>query len=567
MRILLLAHSFNSLTQRLWVELAALGHELSLELDVSDALTADAVRRFAPDLVLAPFLKRAIPENVWRSVRCLVIHPGIIGDRGPSALDWAVQDSEPNWGVTVLQANAVMDAGDIWAAAEFPMRAASKGSLYRNEVTEAALVAVRAALERIAAGAAPTPLLQWPGARGRQRPLMRQADRMIDWHRDATDTVLRKLRAADGVPGVADRILDLDVHCHDAHPERLLRGPPGEVIAQRHQAICRATVDGSVWITHLSAVADAERPFKLPSAMVLRERLDGVAEIAAAAGAAAESTWSDLWYEEHGHVGVLHFPFYNGAMSTLQCERLTAAYRAACRRPTRVIVLAGGHDFWSNGLHLNVIEASAQPAEESLRNIEAIDDLALAILTTESHLTIAALQGNAGAGGVFLALAADRVIARQGIVLNPHYKGMGNLYGSEYWTYLLPRRLGVAGAHAVTEGRLPMGAATAKHLGLIDDCYATTAAAFLHRVLEDAARFAVENFADRVAEKRERRTTDEARKPLAAYRAEEMEKMRLNFFGFDSSYHVARYNFVRKVPKSRTPSYLARHRAPQPVRA
>ena len=152
-------------------------------------------------------------------------------------------------------------------------------------------------------------------------------------------------------------------------------------------------------------------------------------------------------------------------------------------------------------------------------------------------------------------------------MLNPHYKGMGNLYGSEYWTYLLPRRLGEAGAHAVTEGRLPMGAATAQHLGLIDDCYATTAAAFLHRVLEDAARFAVENFADRLAEKRERRAADEARKPLAAYRAEEMEKMRLNFFGFDSSYHVARYNFVRKVPKSRTPSYLARHRAPQPVRA
>ena len=50
MRILLLAHSFNSLTQRLWVELAALGHDLSLELDVSDALTADAVRRFAPDV-------------------------------------------------------------------------------------------------------------------------------------------------------------------------------------------------------------------------------------------------------------------------------------------------------------------------------------------------------------------------------------------------------------------------------------------------------------------------------------------------------------------------------------
>jgi len=30
--------------------------------------------------------------------------------------------------------------------------------------------------------------------------------------------------------------------------------------------------------------------------------------------------------------------------------------------------------------------------------------------------------------------------------------------------------------------------------------------------------------------------------------------MRLNFYGFDPSYHVARYNFVRKVPKSARPS-------------
>ena len=37
--------------------------------------------------------------------------------------------------------------------------------------------------------------------------------------------------------------------------------------------------------------------------------------------------------------------------------------------------------------------------------------------------------------------------------------------------------------------------------------------------------------------------------------------MRLNFFGFDSSYHVARYHFVSKVPRSRTPLWLARHRA------
>ena len=36
MRILLLAHSFNSLTQRLWVELGDLGHDVTVEFDVPD---------------------------------------------------------------------------------------------------------------------------------------------------------------------------------------------------------------------------------------------------------------------------------------------------------------------------------------------------------------------------------------------------------------------------------------------------------------------------------------------------------------------------------------------------
>jgi putative two-component system hydrogenase maturation factor HypX/HoxX len=36
--------------------------------------------------------------------------------------------------------------------------------------------------------------------------------------------------------------------------------------------------------------------------------------------------------------------------------------------------------------------------------------------------------------------------------------------------------------------------------------------------------------------------------------------MKLNFYGFDASYHVARYHFVYKLPKARTPGYLAPHR-------
>ncbi len=91
----------------------------------------------------------------------------------------------------------------------------------------------------------------------------------------------------------------------------------------------------------------------------------------------------------------------------------------------------GGGNFWSNGIHLNMIDAASDPAIESWNNINAIGDVVLAMLRTQDRLTISAIGANAGAGGVMMALAADRVFVRDGVVLNPHYKAMG-LHGSEY---------------------------------------------------------------------------------------------------------------------------------------
>ncbi len=235
---------------------------------------------------------------------------------------------------------------------------------------------------------------------------------------------------------------------------------------------------------------------------------------------------------------------------------------AAKARPTRVIVLMGGPDFWSNGIDLNLIEAAAHPAEESWRNINAMNDLVREIVVTERQLTIAAMQGNAGAGGAFLALAADRVWARDGVILNPHYKGMGNLYGSEYWTYLLPRRVGADAARTLTQQRLPLAAPEAAKRGLIDAHFGGSVDDFVREARARAHALAAdEGFAAQLAAKVARRAADEACRPLSAYRAEELDRMRQNFFGFDPSYHVARHHFVAKVPRSRTPLHLARHRA------
>ena len=76
MRILFLTHSFNSLTQRLFCELTRRGHQISIEFDIADSVSEEAVALFQPDLIVAPFLKRAIPESIWSRHLCLVVHPG-----------------------------------------------------------------------------------------------------------------------------------------------------------------------------------------------------------------------------------------------------------------------------------------------------------------------------------------------------------------------------------------------------------------------------------------------------------------------------------------------------------
>ncbi len=563
MRILFLTHSFNSLTQRLYAELTQQGHDVSIEFDINDAVTIEAVRLFHPDLIVAPYLRRAIPEAIWRQHLCLVVHPGVKGDRGPSALDWAILNGAREWGVTVLQADAGMDAGPVWASVNFPMRAARKSSLYRNEVTEAAVTAVLQAIDRFATGKfIPEHLNESHSeARGKWQPLVQQSDRRIDWLADDTQTVLRKIHSADGFPGIEDALLGVACQIYDACEEDTLRGAPGAIIARRHGAVCRATRDGAVWIGHVKKIVPGEKTFKLPATLVLHDRLGAVPEATLALDVPpARLTYKDIRYEEKAGVGYLHFDFYNGAMSTEQCQRLRAAYLQARRRPTRVIALMGGTDFWSNGIHLNCIEAADSPADESWRNINAMDDLAQAIIETDSHLTMAALQGNTAAGGVFLALAADRLVAREGVVLSPHYKNMGNLYGSEYWSYLLPKRMGERGRE-IMENRLPLGATAAKRIGLIDDCFGGSVNEFVAMTKSVAEALAVNpDLETQIEAKRRQRAEDESVKPLEVYRAEELERMKLNFYGFDPSYHVARYNFVFRVPHSWTPLHLARHR-------
>jgi putative two-component system hydrogenase maturation factor HypX/HoxX len=581
-RILFLTSAHNSLSQRLFVELADRGHQIRVCIAADGDDMIDAVAHETPELIIAPMLKIAIPRAVYSRICCLIVHPGVKGDRGPSSIDWAITNRETTWGATILEAAADFDAGAIWASHEFAVDSdpPRKSSLYRGPVTEAALRGVLEAISRIETGVArlrlwrPEPLAEaMTYARGRLRPPMKQADRFVDWEKDTAAAIIRKVRAADSAPGASSKLLGVDCLLFGAHEEDRLEGAPGRILARRDGAICVGAIDGAVWISHLKtksdprAHADACRlartgagcelcaeefcfvaGIKLPATKVLGPLLGGTPEIALPIHAPIDHrTFREIVYREADQVGYLSFDFYNGAMSTSQCEALRDAFLYARTRPTRVIVLLGGRDFWSNGIHLNVIEASADPAEESWRNINAMNDLVHEIVTTMSHVVIAGMRGNAGAGGAILALAADHVFARPGVVLNPHYRGMGELYGSEYWTYLLPRRVGPAKALELTQSCQPLGARAARTCGLLDDVFGEDLVSFENELRSRAIALAQRNeYKSAIEAKLERRLEDELAKPLASYRAEELERMRVNFYGPDPAYHEARRRFVFK---------------------
>lgn len=548
MKILLLASSFSGLCQRVLRELLAENHAVEQHIGMDAPRLREQIAQFQPDLIVCPFLTHRIPEDIWQAQRCLVVHPGIEGDRGPSSLDWAIMGSETTWGVTLLQAAAEMDAGDVWGTAEFPMRAAGKTSLYKREVSRAAVRLIMQAVRDAATpGFRPRPLDYGnPHVRGVLRDAAKQADRRVDWRSDDTQAVLRKLRAADTSPGVPDTIFGREVFLFGAVEEPHLRGTPGELLALSYGAACIATVDGAVWVRQMKCRAHPLLPaIKLPAAQVV----DALAppHVAARLHAVRSETPNDIRVEMRGTAACIHFDFYNGAASTRQCLRLLDTIRQVKRqRGVRTLVFMGGEDFFSNGIHLNCIEAAASPMEESWANIVAIDDVVLEIIDSPNHLTIAALRNNAGAGGAILPLACDRVVIRGGVVLNPHYENMG-LYGSEYWTYLLPKRVGRDLALRIARECQPMLAAEALECGLADMLfeedwgeYHEHLAGFIERVGSGA------EFERALQAKRRARAVDEFLKPLELYRHQELEKMSAVFRDPDSRYHRERRQFVGK---------------------
>jgi len=557
-RILLLVTAFNGLTQRVWCALREAGHDVGVQLATSAQHMIDGTTAADPELIICPFLKDRVPAAVWQQWRTIIIHPGPVGDRGPSSLDWAIAEDARRWGVTALQAVEEMDAGPIWATRTFALPPAPprKSSLYNGPVADAAMECVLEVVRKAGDPSfTPVPAEKMPAEvpDARLRPLMRQEDRAFGWD-EPTEHIVRRVRAADGSPGVRTELAGLPVFAYDAHPGLHRDARPGELVSRRQGAVLVGTGDGSVWLGHLRS-PDKHRNIKLPATTLLGARLRGVPHSPLPPGSEPESpaAYRQIRYRRTGRIGWLAFDFYNGAMAPGHCRRLLAGLKHATAQDTDVLVLRGGTDTFSNGIHLNVIEASTDPSGAAWAAIRAINEVCRAIITCGRQVVIAAYAGSAGAGGVMLGLGADIVAARDGTVLNPYYD-IG-LYGSELHTFTLPRRVGPDQAQRLIDEKLPVSASGAAAMGLVDEVGPRHPDAYAAWLTELAERQSDPRTARARRTAKARRLAGE-RVPLEVYEARELAEMSRDMFGDRSGFAAARRDFVTKAKAASTPARL-----------
>ncbi|WP_424806815.1 hydrogenase maturation protein [Rhodococcus sp. 27YEA15] len=534
--VLLLVTSDNGLSQRAALTLREAGHRVrtSVVADADEVVAATDRGDF--DLIICPYLKAYVPESVWRRWTTIIIHPGPPGDRGPSSLDWAITEREATWGVTALHAAEELDGGPVWAWRTFEISANTpKSSVYNGAVADAAMECIQDVIERFGdPDFVPTPADQItkPVPTARTNPTMKQSDRAFSWGDDAP-AIVRAINAADGFPGVLTELGLDNVYVYDAHLDAHVDVEPGTIVEHHLQAVRVATGAGSVWIGH------ARRPgaenFKLPAAAVVRP--------VGLIRQAEDGRYPEINYHREGDIGYLSFRFYNGAMSTSQCLRLASVLRWAVARDTKVLMLTGDYDRFSNGIHLNVVHASSDPAGEAWANIQAINEVARAIVSCTDQVVVAAFTGNAGAGGVMLPLGADVVAARDGVVLNPHYATMG-LFGSELHTYTLPARVGHEQANRLLSECAPIGVRRAQEIGLVDIVGPREPRQFeawLNKVGQgvlDGGRL------ESTLELKKQRLE---LNPFAPYETRELEEMKIDLFGDRNGFAEKRRNFVLKL--------------------
>jgi methionyl-tRNA formyltransferase len=215
---------------------ARVARELGLRLlqpsRLRDPQFLDALRAAGADLHVTVAYGRFLPPEVLTLPPrgSINVHPSLLPrHRGASPIQAAILAGDAETGVTVLYQTAEMDAGDIILQRRVPIAPDDTARTLEARLAEEAAVAVREAVDLIAAGTAPRHP-QDPSLATYTRRL-RKEDGRVDWTRPAPE-LARMVRAMDPWPSAFTRHRGRLLKIWRAHPTDA-SGPPGTVVEVR----------------------------------------------------------------------------------------------------------------------------------------------------------------------------------------------------------------------------------------------------------------------------------------------------------------------------------------------
>jgi methionyl-tRNA formyltransferase len=237
------------------VKQAAMSHQLPVAqfTTLRDPAVHEAIARWRPDLVVVAAYGKILPPPVLAIPPhgCINVHASLLPrHRGAAPIQWAVLCGDRETGISIMQMNAAMDAGDILLQRAIPIDPADTAATLAPKLAEIGAAALLDAVEALKAGT----LMPVPQdvERATRAPRIDKAMGRIDWTSPA-QVIERAVRAFQPWP-TAYTLLEskhlkvLRAHVEAARPAGDVPAA-GTVLQSEPAGIRVATGEGTLVLT------------------------------------------------------------------------------------------------------------------------------------------------------------------------------------------------------------------------------------------------------------------------------------------------------------------------------
>lgn len=237
------------------VKVCALAH--GVPVFQPDSIRTDDVierlRTWRPDLIVVAAYGRILPDSVLALPRggCINVHASLLPEyRGAAPIQWAIARGETRTGVTIMQINEKMDAGDVLLQQTVALKSDETGGSLHDILADLGAHALVDAIRGLKTGRL-TAVPQDESA-ATYTPRLRKEDGEIDWSRPAVQ-IERRVRAFNPWPsaytwlaGKRLKILAAHVQNGERRDSRSPPAAPGTIIDLHNDFLSVATGDGNL---------------------------------------------------------------------------------------------------------------------------------------------------------------------------------------------------------------------------------------------------------------------------------------------------------------------------------